>query len=92
LRRYPSWRTLSNLSRETRQDAIAVDPNFIEISGDAFSGPMDVYVELDYVERRGGATLTLAEGFPGIFHGHLGASGEVVIDRVEVDTRGFIDG
>lgn len=89
LSRFATWKALSELSRTTRQDGIEVDPDLIEVSGDTFSGPMDVYVLLDYKDR--GETRTLAEGFVGSFHGHLDKVAGVVIDRVEVHTGGLLD-
>lgn len=90
LTEYPAtWSDLDLLSKQTRQDAIEVDPNDVKVSGDDFSGMMNVYVVLQY--GRGSDGFTTSEGFPGKFEGHIDDDRNVVIDSITVDTRSFYE-
>jgi Predicted pPIWI-associating nuclease len=78
-----AWGDLDVLSSRTMIDAIEVFEDEIRSDGEAFEGPINVHVTLQYPED-----VTMSETFPGRFEGKWKAN-RPVIENVSVDTSSF---
>jgi Predicted pPIWI-associating nuclease len=86
LTKYPAWNDLDMLSSHTIIDGITVDPAGVIVTGDKFSGLLNVYVALEY--GSGSEAFVTTDSFLGEFAGHL-VSGEPHIDDLTIDTSSF---
>lgn len=88
----PAWKTLADLSKDTRFQGAFVDPSAIIVDeDDTFEGTMTVSVLLSFEDRAGDRGFKSGEAFPADFKGHF-ENGEPVIDEMDVDTRSFYAG
>lgn len=78
-----AWSDLDVLSSRTMIEAIEVFEDEIRAFDDAFEGPINVHVTLQYPEN-----ITMSETFPGRFEGRWKAN-KPVIENVSVDTSSF---
>lgn len=78
-----AWGDLDVLSSCTSIEGIEVFEDEIRAHGEAFEGPINVHVTLQYPED-----VTMSETFPGRFEGRWKAD-KPVIEKVSVDTSSF---
>lgn len=82
------WEELEELSSHTELDDIEIFEEEITIKDDKFSGPINVYVLLNYGDDDDESSIS--SGFPGSVIGHF-EGGKPKIDRIDVNTSSFYE-
>lgn len=82
------WADLDELSSRTVLDGVEYFEDEITLKDNEFSGPINVYVVLNYGDR--GDMDTMSGAFPGSIQGHFEGQ-KPKIDRIVVDTSSFYE-
>lgn len=82
------WEELENLSSHTILDGFEYFEDEITLKDDKFSGPINIYVILNYGDK--GDMETMSSAFPGSIIGHFDKD-QPVFDRIVVDTSSFYE-
>lgn len=82
------WAVLEELSSRTDLDGVEYFEDEITLKDNEFSGPINVYVVLNYGDK--GDMATMSGAFPGSIQGHFEGQNPK-IDRIVVDTSSFYE-
>jgi hypothetical protein len=77
---------LRAIASEATVDLLELFPEEVRVTDEAFEGPLTLHVTLKF--GKGDEELSVAESFPGVFHGRL-VSGVPVVDALDADTSSF---
>jgi hypothetical protein len=85
-----AWDGLKTLATSVRVDGIeAVPEGIFKTNRNGFAAVATVYLSLDYGDE--GEPPSISDSFPAEIQGHFEPHGNVVVDRINVDTSAFLD-
>lgn len=82
-----AWRSVQKLSDGAEATGFKIDPSNVSFSNEGFSAVGSAYVRLRF--EGDGETFWEGFSFPAHASGRIGRDGNVVFERLRIDTDGF---